>query len=297
MPSAKTPKADIDDLLRYGVVCIDKPCGPSSHEVAAFVRNILHLKRTGHTGTLDQNVSGVLVVLLEDSCKMSHYLMGSRKKYECVMRTEKPVAGDVLEDAFSHFRGRIFQTPPLASAVAKKLRVREVYRLDVLEADGRLVLFECETEAGTYIRKIVSDAGEVLGVRTEMAELRRTAASTFSEGDAVTLQQLTDYFWLWKERGDASKLGKTVHSVDEVVGKAMKKAVLKEGAMKKALNGVKPLAEDFISIDIEAQAGEAVAAFDADGALRCVLQMKFGASELGKRKGEAAADVQRVLRP
>lgn len=275
---------------------MDKPCGPSSHEVAAFVRNILHLKRTGHTGTLDQQVSGVLVVLLEDSCKLSHYLMGSRKKYACLMRMEKEVGRKELEGAFSHFRGKIFQTPPVESAVAKKLRVREVYSLDVLEADGRLVLFECETEAGTYIRKLVFDVGEVLGVKTEMVELRRTKASHFTEDDAITLQQLADYYWLWKERGDERRLKKAMHSIDDVAGNVLKKAVLTDAAVKKAVNGVKPVAADFVSIDETAAAGENVAAFDETGSLRCVLQLKIPASGFKKSASMVAADVARVLR-
>ncbi len=296
MPRSKHANGSIDELLRYGVVCVDKPCGPSSHEVAAFVRNILHVKRTGHTGTLDQNVSGVLVVLLGDSCKLSQYLMKSRKKYSCLMRLERQVERRDVEEAFSHFRGKIFQTPPLASAVAKKLRVREVYSLDVLEAEDRLVLFECECEAGTYIRKLVFDVGEVLGVKAEMIELRRTSAAYFNEENAITLQQLADYYWLWKERGDATKLKKAVQSIDEVVGKALKKAVLKEEAARKAVNGVKPTAADFVSIDEDAGAGESVAAFDGKGVLRCVLQLKIPASQLKASPSVAAADVARVLR-
>ncbi|MFH1200356.1 MAG: RNA-guided pseudouridylation complex pseudouridine synthase subunit Cbf5 [Candidatus Micrarchaeota archaeon] len=291
-----TASGGMEELLRYGVVCIDKPCGPSSHEVAAFARNILHLQRTGHTGTLDQNVSGVLVVLLENSCKLSGYLMKSRKKYTCVMRTEKQVPREELDEAFSHFRGKIFQTPPKESAVAKRLRVREVYSLDILETDGRLVLFDCETEAGTYIRKIVYDVGEILGVKTEMAELRRTKASSFQEASAITLQQLSDYYWLWKEKGDESRLKTAVHLIDEVAAKAMPRAVLTENALKKALNGVKPLAADFVQIDAGAQIGDAVAAFDGKGALRCILQLKMPAGMFKTAPSREAADVARVIR-
>src|SRR3989338_1492377 len=158
-PSERT----LEEKLKKGVFILDKPCGPSSHEAAAFVRKILGLKRAGHSGTLDPKVSGVLPVLLEESTKAARYLLGSRKKYVCIMRLGERKSGREIEEAFSHFHGKIFQKPPLESAVAKKLRVREVYGLKILEVDGREVLLECDVEGGFYVRKLCFDIGEVLG--------------------------------------------------------------------------------------------------------------------------------------
>ncbi|MEK6843021.1 MAG: RNA-guided pseudouridylation complex pseudouridine synthase subunit Cbf5, partial [Candidatus Micrarchaeota archaeon] len=120
-------KRSMEDRLKYGIVVIDKPQGPSSHEVSAFSRKILKLDVTGHTGTLDQNVSGVLVVLLENSRKVVNFLPNTDKKYVCMMRLSREIPIIPLEKTFENFRGEIYQKPPLLSAVAKKLRTRKVF--------------------------------------------------------------------------------------------------------------------------------------------------------------------------
>ena len=228
----------LKDYLNRGVVLIDKPCGPSSHEVAAFARNILGLPKTGHTGTLDQDVSGVLVILLGEACKLVSFFPDSDKKYVCIMHLEKEVSRQDLEKAFDNFRGKIYQTPPLEAAVARRLRIREIYSLKILEVAGRDVLFECDCEAGTYIRKLCFDAGEVLGVPAEMKELRRTKAMGFDEADAITLQDLADYYWLATEKKDESRLRKAVMPIERAL--ALKPVELSAPLVSKLKNGLAP---------------------------------------------------------
>src|SRR3989344_2523873 len=149
--AGKNPERSLEEKIRKGVFILDKPSGPSSHEAAAFVRKILGLTRVGHTGTLDANVSGVLPCLLEESTKAAKCLLGSRKKYVCILRLGEKKSFQEVEKAFSHFKGKIFQKPPLASAVAKKLRIREVFGLKVLEVEGEDVLFECDVVGRFYV--------------------------------------------------------------------------------------------------------------------------------------------------
>ncbi len=292
-------KRSMEDRLKYGIVVIDKPQGPSSHEVSAFSRKILKLDVTGHTGTLDQNVSGVLVVLLENSRKVVNFLPNTDKKYVCMMRLSREIPIIPLEKTFENFRGEIYQKPPLLSAVAKKLRTRKVFSLNILEVRGNLVLFDCECEAGTYIRKIVSDAAEVMGVKAEMAELRRIKAGEFLEKDAITLQTLSDYYFAWKEKGDASFLEKAVFPVESL---KFKKIVLDDESIIKLKSGVKPKVSDVLQIEEGILPKEICGLFTEKGELAAISENLLSSSEvkhlfeLGKTS-ESVANIVRVIHP
>jgi H/ACA ribonucleoprotein complex subunit 4 len=288
-PSERT----MEERLRFGVVPVDKPPGPTSHEVAAFAKRILGVNKTGHTGTLDATVSGVLPILLNESCKASKAIMGGKKKYVCVMRLPKEIPRLEIEEALSHFRGKIWQKPPLASAVAKKLRIREVFSLNLLEVDGRLVLFDAETEAGTYIRNIVRDVGEVLGTGAEMAELRRTLSGGFTEGECVTLQELSDRHWLWKEKGEEKPLRECVHQIEDVVG--FKRVVTADDAIHSITTGANLAVPGINQLDESIAKGEIVGIFSGKGELLCIAEALMGAEEIKGREKGIAFDVMRVI--
>ncbi|MBI5225069.1 RNA-guided pseudouridylation complex pseudouridine synthase subunit Cbf5 [Candidatus Micrarchaeota archaeon] len=289
----------IEEQMKYGIVVIDKPIGPSSHEVSAFARKILNLSVTGHTGTLDQNVSGVLVVLLENSRKVVNFLPNTDKKYVCLMRLNREIPLVPLEKTFDNFRGEIYQKPPLQSAVAKKLRTRKIHSLKILEIKGNLVLFECECEAGTYIRKIVSDAAEILGVRAEMAELRRIRAGEFSEKDAISLQTLTDYYWAFKEKGSSEKLQGAIFPVEIL---KFKKIVLLDEAIVKIKSGVRPKAGDVVEISEGILGKENAGIYTGKGELVAICETTLSSSEIKRafdlgKKEEIIANIIRVIHP
>lgn len=283
----------MEERLRFGVVPIDKPPGPTSHEVSAFVRRILNAKKTGHTGTLDANVSGVLPVLLEDACKASHFIMSGKKRYVCVTRLGRRAPEKDVREAFSLFKGRIYQKPPLASAVAKKLRVREVFELKVLEIMDKLVLFEAETEPGTYIRNIVRDVGEVLGAGAEMVELRRTLSGGFVEKDCVTLQELSDRHWLWREKGDAGPLEKCLHQVEDVLG--LKHVVVSDDAIHSITTGANLAIPGINELDEKIQKGDRVGIYSGKGELLCIAEAFMDTDEIKNREKGIAFDVARVI--
>ena len=272
----------MEELLRYGIAVIDKPPGPSSHEVSAFTRKILGLKVTGHTGTLDQNVSGVLVVLLENSRKISGYAARADKKYVCLMKLGKVYGKEDVEAACSNFRGEVYQRPPLQSAVAKKLRVRKIHSLEILEIRGSLVLFECFCEAGTYIRKLVYDAGEILGTKAEMLELRRTLAGAFSDKDSVSLQKLADYYWAWKENGDEKYLRKAILPIEAI---HMKKVVITDAAAVKVKNGIRPKIGDVAQIEEGISERDLIGIYTLKGELIAAGRAQLAAHEVQAKKG------------
>ena len=174
----------IMELLNFGLINIDKPAGPTSYSVSEFVKKLLGLSKTSHMGTLDPKVSGVLPVTLGRACKLADYFIRHDKSYVGILETHKECNIEELQELIDeNFVGKIKQTPPHRSAVARVEREREVYSWKLTEAteDRKSFLFEARVEGGTYIRKLCSDLGEMIG-GGHMGELRRTCAGVFDEG-------------------------------------------------------------------------------------------------------------------
>ena len=185
---------DIPELLNNGIILIDKPAGPTSHQVSDQVKKILNINKAGHSGTLDPNVTGVLPIALGNGTKVIQALLNAGKEYVCVMHVHDDIAEEKLREVINSFVGRIKQVPPVKSAVKRQERFRTVYYINILEIKDRDVLFRVGCQAGTYIRKLCSDIGEKLGSGAHMAELRRTKAGPFNESELITLHDLTDAF-------------------------------------------------------------------------------------------------------
>jgi tRNA pseudouridine55 synthase len=181
----------LEDRLAFGVVCIDKPTGPSSHQVAAWVRDALGVDRAAHAGTLDPKVTGVLPVLLSAATRCVPAMVEAPKEYVAVCELHgDPVVP--LETVLEQFTGPLYQKPPRKSAVARRLRERTVYALEQLERDGRRVLLRIRCASGTYIRKLCHDIGLAAGCGAHMGDLRRTASGPFDDTALVTTTALTD---------------------------------------------------------------------------------------------------------
>ncbi len=195
----KSPeKRTIEELLDFGIVIIDKPKGPTSHQTSAYVKDVLHLKKAGHSGTLDPAVTGVLPVAIGRATRIVQLLLPAGKVYVALMHVHKDVPEEKLREVFEQFKGKITQLPPVKSAVKRRERERHIYDMDIIEIDGKDVLFSVSCQAGTYIRKLISDMGNKIG-GAHMAELRRTQAGPFTEEKLVTLQDLTDAYHYYNE--------------------------------------------------------------------------------------------------
>src|SRR3989338_478532 len=150
----KPEKRTVDMIINYGVVNIDKPKGPTSHQVSDFVQKILGINKSGHSGTLDPAVTGVLPIALGRATRVVEYLLHAGKEYVAVMHLHKEVSEEGVRVVFKEFTGKIMQKPPIKSSVKRVVREREIYYVDVLEIDGKDVLFKVGCQAGTYIRKL-----------------------------------------------------------------------------------------------------------------------------------------------
>ena len=212
-----------------GVLVIDKPVGMTSHDVVQAVRNGTGIRRAGHTGTLDPRASGVLVVLVGPSVRLSEYVSASDKRYQAIIRlgsstdtydsegeftkTDQPVdvTPEEFEKVLQSFVGEIEQTPPQYSAVkvggrkayemARKgeevelePRIIQVHHLEVLEWALPEVVVDVHCSSGTYVRSLANDLGEILGCGAYLVGLRRTKSGRFSLRDAVPLRKLQEAF-------------------------------------------------------------------------------------------------------
>ncbi len=284
----------IEDYLEYAVVPLDKWVGPTSHEVSSNACKLVRARKAGHSGTLDFDVSGVLPVLFNNACKIATILLKSGKEYVCVLELGSSVETEELESALAHFRGPIYQRPPLASAVKRVLRIREVKELELLEHDGRWVLFRASVQHGTYIRKLCTDIGAVLGVSGKMAELRRTRAGGFTESHCVTMHDLSDALWLWRERGDESKLRLIALPLEEALH--LKKAVVSDGALKPITTGANVAIPGILSLDEGIKEGEVVQVLSGKGECACLARAYHSTKDIVAKGKGFAFDVERVIR-
>jgi len=213
---------DIKELLNFGLINIDKPAGPTSFSVGEFVCRKLRLKKTSHMGTLDPKVTGVLPVTLGRACKLSGYFIRHDKSYVGVLHTHKDCEIKELQKLIDgNFVGKIKQTPPHRSAVKREEREREVYSWNLIEAGetSRDFLFETRVEGGTYVRKLCSDLGEMIG-GAHMGELRRSEAGIFDESTIVSLYDFEKAVDLYKG-GDESMLKGMVVRAEDAIKKVL----------------------------------------------------------------------------
>jgi tRNA pseudouridine55 synthase len=208
-----------------GVLLVDKPTGLTSHDVVDAVRRKFRFKKTGHCGTLDPLATGLLILVLGRATKLSESLMNDDKTYEGAMtlgvRTDSHDAeGEIVETkpvpplteanidaAFAKFRGDIYQTPPMVSAVKhqgrplyklarkgqtveREPRLIHIYELSLLKFAPPRVEFRCACTKGTYVRTLASDIGDALGCGAHLADLRRTKSGKFDINDAHRLDDI-----------------------------------------------------------------------------------------------------------
>lgn len=205
----------ISQLLKYGLILLDKPSGNTSHEIVSYVKKILQLEKAGHSGTLDPGTTGLLPIGLEEGTKIVPVLLLGPKEYVALGRLHSHVAAEKMNGIVWEFTGPIYQKPPQRSSVKRQTRIRSIYEFDILDQFDRLYLFRILCESGTYIRKLIYDIGEVLGVGASMIELRRTRVCNFSdESMFVRLHDLVNAFEVYKESGREDKIRAIIHPIE-----------------------------------------------------------------------------------
>jgi H/ACA ribonucleoprotein complex subunit 4 len=237
----------LEELIKFSIINLDKPTGPTSFLVSDFVRILFKLNKTSHFGTLDPQVTGVLPVALGRACKLNDFFMHKDKEYVGIMRLHEDVDEQKLKKVISKFIGKITQLPPVKSNVKRANRVREVKSFEIIERDGKDILFKTNVEAGTYVRKLIHDIGEELG-GAHMLELRRVTAGLFSENDSnfVNLYDL-EKAYNDSKKGDEKALRKILIP-GEFISKVLPSFEANSRDIKQLLTG-KPIFKDDIIFD------------------------------------------------
>ncbi|RLG61076.1 RNA-guided pseudouridylation complex pseudouridine synthase subunit Cbf5 [Candidatus Geothermarchaeota archaeon] len=287
----------INFYLQYGVINLDKPRGPTSHVVTSWVKKITGADKAGHAGTLDPGVSGVLPVGINRATPALRYVLHSPKEYVGIMRLHGDVPIDEIREVFSIFKGRIYQRPPKKSAVRRKLRTREIYELELLDFEGRNVLFRLKCESGFYVRKLVHDMGLILGVEAHLAELRRIRTGPFGEDETLTtLHDLDLAFTLWRKRDDPSLIRKVVLPI-EVIFRDFPKIVVRDSAVSALAHGAQLAVPGVLRLTKNVKKGEIVAIFTQKGEIIAVGRAQMDYKDILELEKGIAAILERVFIP
>ncbi len=236
---------DVHELLEGGWILIDKPSGPSSHQLAAWARDMLGVEKLGHGGTLDPFATGSLTLLCGTAMRLTSHILKGDKTYIALFTIPDGTRDDALADALAALRGSIHNVPPKESAVKVQVRERRIDTFAIIERIDSDLLTEIVCEAGTYVRTIARDLGLLLGGDVQLSELRRSATGGFTEDDAVTMQQLADAVHLWKECDDDRAIRKVIQPMETLLA-SYPNITMKDGAVAAVSHGA-PLARPGIT--------------------------------------------------
>ena len=288
-------KRPVQELLQYGIVNLDKPAGPTSHQVSSYVQKILHITKDGHSGTLDPGVTGILPVALGKGTRVVQSLLTAGKEYVCLMRLHQERSEKDVREVLERFTGKIKQLPPVKSAVKRQWRHRNIYYNEFLDMDGPEVLFRVGCQAGTYIRKLCHDMGTELGCGAHMQELRRTKAGPFKEDSTlVTLHDLKDAYAYYKQDGDESHLRKAILPLEAAVGHLPKVVVL-DSTVDSVCHGATLKVRGVSWVEANIQVGELVAIMTLKGELIAVGEARMISREIASKESGVAVKSSQVF--
>ncbi len=233
-------------------------------------------------------------MMLEDATKCAPAVMQSGKEYVCLMELHGDVSDEELNEVFRMFTGQIYQVPPVRSSVARRPRVRTVYRMEILEREGRDVLFRIACSAGTYVRKICHDMGEVLGVGAHMEELRRIRAGPFVEEDAATMLEVYEAVKLFRENGDEKKICEVIQPMERCV-ELLPKVYVMDTAVDAICHGADLAVAGVAKLDSDIRENSLVAVMTLKNELIGLGRALMDSRTMLEATEGIAVDVQRVI--
>jgi tRNA pseudouridine55 synthase len=293
MSESSPPDAVAERIHSGAFLLIDKPRGPSSHQVTAWTRDLLGVNVAGHAGTLDPNVSGLLWVGVGPALKLLPLMLEFPKRYiaSVVLHGRAPLRD--VERVLAEFTGPIYQTPPVRSAVKRERRVRTIHRLSLLEADGPRLLLDITADSGTYVRTLAVDLGEALGLGGHMDELRRVANGPFRERDVVLLSTLADAVAA-RAAGDPAPLLALLHPIEQV-WREFPSIVVKDGAASALAHGAGLASGGILALPRPFAEGARVALVTRSGELVATGVALRASDEVGHVKHGWVVDETRVF--
>jgi H/ACA ribonucleoprotein complex subunit 4 len=278
----------LEQLLSSGFILLDKPAGPTSHQLAAWARDLLGLERLGHGGTLDPFATGVLPLMAGRCMKITNKILKHRKTYIAVLRFGTVPTDDALASTMEALTGRIYNVPPEISAVKVQVRTRTVHAFELLDQDGKDLVTRITCDAGTYIRTMARDMGLMLNTPVELKELRRESSGIFHLDHCITMDQLADAVWLWKECGQEEALKAMVHPIEKLLAD-VPRCTVKDSAVAALAYGAPLLRPGLVSLPSSAKKGKEILVTSLKGEAVGYVKFKADASTvLTMDEGEIA---------
>src|SRR4030095_7986160 len=286
----------LDILLDYGILLLDKPSGPTSHELVAWTKKILGITKAGHRGTLDPGTTGLLPIGLGGATKALSILLFGPKEYYAVARIHQQKEIDQIDELLKEFTGEIYQRPPQRSSVKRATRVRRIYEIQRLESADNIILLRVLCEAGTYIRKLIYDIGEVLGTGATMFELRRTRVSVFSESadKLVRLHDLVDAIETYKETKEEQKIRSIVKPIELALEGVVSVAV-KDSAVDALCHGAQVAIPGIVAIDKNLKKGCLVGIYTLKGEIIALGEANMNLEEIKQNDKGIAFNIKRLI--
>jgi len=235
--------------------------------------------------------------MLGNGTKIANFLLRAGKEYVCVMHLHQELTENKVRAVCAEFIGTIYQRPPLRSSVKRILRTRRIYYLNVLEINGQDVLFRVGCQAGTYVRKLCHDIGEVLGCGAHMAELRRTRSGPFKEDNTLaTLHDIIDAYLFWKEEADDKSLLHYLQPLENGV-RHLPQMIIRDTAVDALCHGANLAAAGVLQLHSDIRKGDDVAILTLKGELVALATAQQAAEQIVDAKSGIVADIQRVVLP
>ncbi|KAK3994722.1 centromere/microtubule binding protein cbf5-like protein [Cladorrhinum sp. PSN332] len=293
-------KRDIKSYVSSGVINLDKPSNPSSHEVVAWMKRILRVEKTGHSGTLDPKVTGCLIVCIDRATRLVKAQQGAGKEYVAVVRFHDKIEGGeaAFAQALETLTGALFQRPPLISAVKRQLRIRSIYKSKLIEFDNdrHLGVFWVSCEAGTYIRTLCVHLGLMLGVGAHMQELRRVRSGVMSEedGNLVTLHDVLDAQYQFDNNGDDKPLRRVIQPLETLLCN-YKRIIVKDSAVSAICFGAKVMIPGLLRFDPDIEAHEEIVICTTKGEAIAIGLAQMNQVQMATLPNGVVAKVKRCI--
>jgi H/ACA ribonucleoprotein complex subunit 4 len=232
---------------------------------------------------------------LGEGTKALEVLLYGPKEYHAIGRLHSLPSKEKLKKVLEEFTGEIYQKPPQRSAVLRQTRTRTIYELELLEQKERLILLRVLCEAGTYIRKLIYDIGEVLGPGATMIELRRTRVHQFTEhSGVVTLHELANAYSLWEEKKDDSRLLKIIRPIEHVLSE-LKSVVIRDSAVDALCHGAQLAIPGILEVSSNLKKDDLVAIYTKKGEVVALAKTLLSEEEIKENTKGYAFETKRII--
>merc|ERR1712184_221732 len=269
------------------------PANPSSHEVVAWIKRILRVDKTGHSGTLDPKVTGCLIVCIDRATRLVKSQQSAGKEYVCIYRLHESVEKKRVAQELERLKGALFQRPPLISAVKRQLRVRTCYESKLIEHDQErnLGIFWVSVEAGSYIRTMCVHMGLLLGVGGQMQELRRVRSGIQSEQEGLsTMHDVLDAQWLYDNHKDETYLRRVIRPLEALLTNH-KRIIMKDSAVNAVCYGAKIM----LPYDDGIELNQEIVVITTKGEAICIAIAQMTTATMASCDHGVIAKIKRVI--